>query len=225
MRTGLKTAIISLYRDLAMRTGFTARTIFTVYDYMFDPEQLRFLMDCIEQTARVDGCCLEAGCAKGSTTAFLKKWMDILGIQKNYIAIDTFSGFVNRHVEHEVMSRGKPNTISSPFSLNKRSWFDYSMKLANVGGVNSIQADIAEFNFEDISPISFCLLDVDLYLPIKKCLPNIYRNMSIGGIIVVDDCMPNNIYDGALQAYQEFMQSSGAIPRIECRKLGIIKKI
>jgi O-methyltransferase len=224
MRTGLRVGIMSLYRNFAMRTGVTARAAFSVYNYMFYPHQLRFLMDCIQDTANVPGCCVEAGCARGETTAFLKKWMDARGIEKKYVALDTFSGFVAGHYEHEIKSRGKPSTISAPFSINNIEWFNYSMKLADVTNVTSIQADVAEFDFDSLFPISFCLLDVDLYLPIKICLPNIYRNMSPGGIIVVDDCHPDNIYDGALQAYQEFMESLGVPRRIECGKLGFIRK-
>jgi O-methyltransferase len=224
MRTGLRIGIMSLYRDFVMRTGITAREEFSVYNYMFYPHQLRFLMDCIQDTANVPGCCAEVGCAKGNTTAFLKKWMDSQGIEKTYVALDTFSGFVAGHSDHEVKSRGKPSAISTLFTLNKREWFDYSMKLANVTNVVSIQTDAAKFDFDSLFPISFCLLDVDLYLPIRYCLPNIYRNMSPGGIIVVDDCQPENIYDGALQAYQEFIKSLGVPQRIECGKLGVIRK-
>jgi O-methyltransferase len=224
MRTGVKSAIISLYRDLALRTGINARTIFGVYDYMFDPRQLRFLMDCILDTASIPGCCVEAGCARGGTTAFLRKWMDIEGIRKDYIALDTFSGFVPSHAEYEIQSRRKSTAIRDAFSNNKKAWFDYSMKLANVTGVTSIEVDVAEFNFDSISPISFCLLDVDLYLPSKQCLPRIYDNMSPGGIIVVDDCESEKIYDGAMQAYEEFVVDIGVPKKIECGKLGVIHK-
>ena len=224
MRTGIKSRITSLCRDFAMRTGFAAQTIFSVYDYMFDPQQLRFLMDCIQDTENVIGCCVEVGCARGYTTAFLRKWMDVLGIRKNYIAIDTFSGFVPSQSEYEIKFRGKPHTIGEAFGIHKKAWFDYSLELAKVANVTSIQADVAEFDFDNISPISFCLLDVDLYVPINRCLPRIFRNMSPGGIIVVDDCQLDNIYDGAMQAYQEFITSIGVQQRIECRKLGLILK-
>ncbi len=220
----IKTSIISLYRDFAMKTGFTARTTFSLYDYMFDPQQLHFLMDCLQDTESAKGCCIEAGCAWGRTTVFLRKWMEARGITKDYIALDTFSGFVDSDTEFEIKYRSKPRELTKGFSFNKKVWFDYSIKLANVTNVTSIQADVAHFEFDKFAPISFCLLDVDLYLPIKKCLPNIYRNMSAGGIIIVDDCQPENIWDGAMQAYQEFTASIGAPQRIECGKLGVIIK-
>ena len=108
--------------------------------------------------------------------------------------------------------------------MNKKAWFDYSMKLAGVTGVTSIEGDVTEFNFDGISPISFCLLDVDLYLPIKQCLPRIYGNMSPGGIIVVDDCESEQLYDGAMQAYEEFVADIRVPKKVECGKLGVIHK-
>ena len=224
MRAGIKNALLSLYRDLSMSTGINTRSIFGVYGYMFDPRQLRFLMDCIQDTSKIPGCCVEAGCARGDTTAFLRKWMDVQGIKKNYIALDTFSGFTQSDAEYEIESRRKPTGIRFEFSTNKKKWFDYSMKLSNVTDVTSIEVDVAEFNFDSISPISFCLLDVDLYLPTKKCLPRIYDNMSSGGIIVVDDCESEKLYDGALQAYEEFVADIGVPKKIEHGKLGVIHK-
>src|SRR5262249_6980206 len=73
-RTGIRSAVISTWKNLAMRSGRSG-ALFSVYNYMFDPEQLRFLMDCVVATKNVPGACVEAGCAKGATTAFLRKWM------------------------------------------------------------------------------------------------------------------------------------------------------
>lgn len=41
---------------------------------------------------------------------------------------------------------------------------------------------------------------------------------------MVDDCQSDSIYDGAMQAYQEFMTNIGFNQRIECGKLGVITK-
>ncbi|HEY1782225.1 MAG TPA: TylF/MycF/NovP-related O-methyltransferase [Roseiarcus sp.] len=207
-----------------MKTGFMERMTFSVYDYMFDPQQLFFLTNCLQETANVKGCCIEVGCAWGHTTAFMKKWMDVQGIEKDYIALDTFSGFVAGDTEYEVKYRSKVQRLDREFSFNKKTWFDHSLKLSKVESVTSIQTDVSNFDFDKVAPISFCLLDVDLYLPTMKCLPNIYRNMSDGGIIVVDDCRVDNIWDGSMQAYQEFMASMSAPQRIECGKLGVITK-
>jgi O-methyltransferase len=224
MGTGIKRAITSLMKDAIVRTGIGQEQIFSVYQYMYDPEQLRLLMDLIVETASIPGNCVEAGCAYGATTALLRKWMECKGISKKYYAIDTFSGFCLEHVEYEIKSRNKPDRIRYPFSDNKKGWFDLSMKLSGINDVVSIEADVAKFDFSTLSPISFCLLDVDLYLPIAAALPSIYDACSPGGVIVCDDCSPNNLYDGALQAYEEFVSRKNLRKVIELNKLGIIRK-
>ena len=75
-----------------------------------------------------------------------------------------------------------------------------------------------------IAPIAFCLIDLDLYRPIKNALPTIFKNVSKGGVIVVDDCKEGGVWDGALQAYIEFCDEIGIEPKIVYSKLGIIVK-
>ena len=48
--------------------------------------------------------------------------------------------------------------------------------------------------------------------------------LSPGGMIVVDDCVPNNMFDGALQAYTEFLAEIGVTPCFKLDKLGILQK-
>ena len=72
--------------------------------------------------------------------------------------------------------------------------------------------------------ISFCLLDVDLYKPTIGALRHMWPNLSPGAIVVVDDCKPNQRYDGAFQAYAEFVESINAAPEIVLNKLGILRK-
>jgi hypothetical protein len=224
MGLGIKRAVISLVKDAVIRTGIGKEPMFAVYNYMFDPEQLRFLMDLVAETADVPGSCVEAGCAHGATTALLRKWMACKGIKKDYYAIDTFRGFKQDHVEHEIKSRNKPLGIRYPFSNNKKEWFDCSMKVSGINDVVSIEADVAAFEFSSLAPISFCLLDVDLYVPIAAALPKIYDSCSPGAVIVCDDCIPNSLYDGALQAYEEFVSSRGLKSEIRFGKLGIVRK-
>jgi hypothetical protein len=224
MGLGVKRALISLMRDAVIQTGIGKEPIFSVYNYMFDPAQLRFLMDLVAETADVPGSCVEAGCARGATTALLRKWMMCRGIVKNYYAIDTFRGFRTDHVEHEIKSRNKPGGIRYAFASNKKEWFDYSMKLSEVDDVVAIEADVATFDFSSVAPISFCLLDVDLYVPTAAALPRIYDCSSPGSVIVCDDCKPNSVYDGALQAYEEFARARHLDSVIKLGKLGIIRK-
>jgi hypothetical protein len=47
--------------------------------------------------------------------------------------------------------------------------------------------------------------------------------MSSGGIIIVDDCQPDQMWDGALQAYQEFARERNLPMEIVAEKLGVVR--
>ena len=68
-------------------------------------------------------------------------------------------------------------------------------------------------------------LDVDLYRPMKSGLSKLYQGLEPGGVIIVDDCDENDArWDGADQAYKEFMQEIGQPVDIVLGKLGVIRK-
>jgi SAM-dependent methyltransferase len=201
------------------------RYFFPCYLYNFTPSQLLYLCQCIEDTKDVSGNIAEVGCASGATTVFLNKYLDAREIKKEYYAIDTFSGFVKKDVDYEVMNRGKESNLFRHFQANKKKWFDGTMKQNNINRVRSIQNDVNEFDLTTLGPLSFCLLDVDLYRPVKKCLKELYGVLSPGGILIVDDCNPGKIkWDGSDQAYKEFMKETDLPIQIMHGKLGVIQK-
>lgn len=74
-------------------------------------------------------------------------------------------------------------------------------------------------------PIAFALLDVDLYKPIDDILPKLYAQLSDGGLIVVDDCVPGHPYwEGAYLAYRDFASKIGAPEEIVSDKFGLVCK-
>ena len=75
-----------------------------------------------------------------------------------------------------------------------------------------------------MKPIRLVVLDVDLYLPTKKALNEVFALMEDDGVIIVDDVMNNNRWDGAYQAYFEFCNEQNIIPEITGKKTGIIRK-
>lgn len=198
-------------------------SFFNRYEYMFSPEELCFLCSCITKTRNLPGPILEVGCAMGNTTVFLNKHMDYSKIEKQYICIDTFSGFTQTDIKHEI-SRGKDLTIlNTEFKMNSQKWFDRTMQINGISRVKSFQADIGQFEFKETKDISFCLIDVDLYIPVKLALEKTYKLMDNGGIIVVDDCWQNQIYDGAYQAYIEFVSTHNLPKKIVLGTLGVIE--
>jgi O-methyltransferase len=212
-------------REVLLRTPF-GRYLGYRYHYMFSPAQLCFLADCITKTAKLAGPIFEIGCAAGITTVWLNKHMDDCGIDKPYFAIDTFKGFANEDIEYEASKRGKSErrtVMKEIFAENKKSWVQKTLDRNDVTRVTLIEADASKFDYGKYRDISFALIDVDLYLPVKKVLERLYPLMAEGGIIIVDDCEGPGLWDGALQAYEEFTRDFSIPFRIEHRKLGVIE--
>jgi O-methyltransferase len=199
-----------------------------VYPYYFTVPQLCFLCQCVGQVREVKGAFAEVGCAYGNTTIFINKYMDAEKIDKKYYAIDTFSGFVPEDIAYEVSKRHKDPSryyiANTVFEYNKKS-FDYTMNRNGINRVVSIQADVNKFDLTRLGALSFVLLDVDLYRPMKKCLKELYRVLTPNGIIIVDDCDSKVIeWEGSAQAYKEFMQEINQPTQIVHGKLGIVMK-
>lgn len=213
-------------KDLAFRTPL--RDHFGVrYSYRFTPAQLAFLCDGLTATSDVPGCVVEAGCSVGLTTLFLNHHLASAGIEKTYFAIDTFSGFRDEDLEVE-LARGKVREYyRGRFVVNDQHWFDHTMSrdVTTRTHVRSIRADVGAFDFVQLAPISFALLDVVFYQPTKLALPRVWQALAPGGMVIVDDCFDHHHPDdGAGQAYHEFVADMGRPPRIEVEKCGVLVK-
>jgi predicted O-methyltransferase YrrM len=202
------------------------RFFFPGFDLQMSPPQLCYLCNCLQITKDVPGIILEIGCAYGATTLFLNRYLDAVGIDKDYVVIDTFSGFIQEDLDYEINQRGKQkNLYTGKYAANKKKWFDGTMQIHGIHRVHSIQTDANLFDYSSLGKISFCLIDVDLYRPVKRSLSQIYPILSIGGIIVVDDCDPKIVpWDGSDQAYKEWCKETGNPVDVVCGKLGLVNK-
>src|SRR4051794_2440720 len=88
----------ALLQRVLLRTPL-ARRLWPRYPYMFTPPQLAFLGRELELAPA--GSALEIGCANGDTTVWLNRWLDAIGTDRAYVAIDTFSGFPSRDIAVE----------------------------------------------------------------------------------------------------------------------------
>jgi SAM-dependent methyltransferase len=194
------------------------------YRNTYVPAHLCRLISLLDQTVDIPGSILEVGCFKGETTIWLNKHLEDKKIAKRYYALDTFEGFTDADLTYEVSRRGKRMSELSAFASNRRSWFDKTMRLNGLHNVTSIQADASKFDYSSVGPISFALVDLDLYLPMKAALGAAFAVLSPGGILVADDCQPNINYDGALQAFTEFVSDNHLPLQIDLNRLGVAVK-
>lgn len=209
-----------LRKEVLFHTPFKKLFLFK-YEFMQSPRQLMGIGTLLESTKDIAGDIVEVGVGYGHTTVFLNRIINEWSSEKKYICIDTFFGFENRDISFERESRGKKQEDYSAFKVNKKKWFDETMRINYINRVTSYEADASTFTFS--GPISFCLLDVDIYLPTKNVLEKIWPLMSKGGIIVIHDCKPNTNFDGSLQAYTEFIEKN-SLPKEIQNGHGILRK-
>jgi hypothetical protein len=222
------------YRELMLR-GYFRKWWYPRYQFQYFPRQLCFLANCIDRTSNVDGAIIEIGCAHGLTTTFLYEYMTDSKIAKEYICIDTFSGFTPDDISVERNQRGKDFEYEATFKNNNVEWFKEALRWRHITDITVIEGDICALD-RSLLPekVAFCLLDVDLYRPVKIGLERIYPRLGQGGIIVVDDCWSkpthlwvdgvSDAYDGATQAYQEFTSELGLPKKFIETKLAIIER-
>jgi O-methyltransferase len=110
------------------------------------------------------------------------------------------------------------------FTINSRHWFERTMRFNGISRVAAQAAAIQDFNFTAETQFCFVLLDVDLYLPTKTALEKLWPRLSPGGIIVIDDCQPEHVYDGSRQALQEFSAAHGLVFEVLETKLGVLRR-
>lgn len=198
------------------------------YRYAFSPAQLARLTTLLTEAVAAPGDCLEVGCYRGYTTVWLNRHLDAVASAKRYHAVDTFGGFVPADVAHEQQARGKGSRDDArafaKFTINSQAWFDATMRQNAITRVTSHAAAVQDFVFPEQARYCFVLVDVDLYLPTKVALERLWPRLSPGGVVVVDDCQENHVYDGSRQALEEFCAAQGVAFEIVEQKLGVIRR-
>ena len=191
------------------------------YTYNLDPLQLAEIINSLEKVKSLKGVICEIGVARGMTTRFICEYLKDVNNKPSFYCIDTFNSFVKEDVQYEIDKRKKNKSELIGFSYNNfNSWkknfkdFDY---------IKAVQLDVKHFNFEKIRPIKFALLDVDLYVPTLTTLNNLKENMVEGGVLMVDDVSENNSWDGANQAFHEFVKRHSLKFKLVGNKCGVVE--
>jgi hypothetical protein len=201
-----------------------ARFLLPRYRYLFFPEQLWALCETAERCAALGGAFAEIGAYNGLTTVYLNYHLRTKEFSPTYYSLDTFTGFTEEDVAIE-RERGKSVDYSGTFGNTSKECYERTMQMNGLDNVTVIQADAATFDYTTLKPLSFALVDLDLYRPCQIALTACWKQLLPGGTIVVDDCTKDNDdYDGALQAYVEFCGEQGLPVDIRHGKLGFISK-
>ena len=192
------------------------------YQYAINPAMLAFLIHAIDATRGKGGTVCEIGVGWGRTSVFLLEHMRSAGYEDRVLFVDTFRGFTSESISHEVEHRGKLRRQIDRFGYASPRIYEKNLRKQGYDNFEVIASDCEKVDWDCIGSLAVVLLDVDLYLPTLRTLETIYPLLVPGGIILVDDCQPDQIYDGSLQAYSEFTKSRNLTFEIIGGKAGLI---
>jgi hypothetical protein len=227
LMTRTRLHLLKLLKNLAFHSPFRRFVIYR-HGLRFTPEQLCFMIRCLNETRSIPGDIVEIGCAGGQTTVFLNKHLDEIGeTSRKYLCLDTFEGFTDEDIAFEIQHRGKErfrDRFQTSFRLNDVRWFREMLRWNRIERALCIQCDICHFEFPSDQKISFSLVDVDLYRPTAAALGKVFDKLSSGGLMLVDDCTDVVAHDGSRQAYEEFLKARNLRGEIVCGRMGLIRK-
>jgi O-methyltransferase len=210
-------------RYLIYRTPLLRRLMSPKYRYKVSPGQLAALVGLIDATRQTGGSVIEIGVANGRTSVFLLEHLETTGDPRHVLLFDTFNGFTAESVDFEVAHRGKIAKHYNTFRYGDEQRLRNQLTSLGYHHFEIFPGDASEFDWSTVAPIAVVHLDIDLYVPTKAVLDNIWPHIVPGGGIVIDDCREGP-YDGSLQAYQEFIAEHGMPFERAGSKGGVLRK-
>ena len=193
------------------------------YKYNVEPAQLSELIKSIDRLAMGrKNTIVEIGVARGMTTRFLAEHISLNSYNVDYFCLDTFSSFIDKDINYEVEKRNKNKKDLLAFEYN--DYLKWKKNFQEYKFIKPIKCDCSTFDFSSIAPINLCFLDVDLYKPTINTLNKIWDFMAEDSVIIIDDVKENNEWDGAFQAFMEFVNEKKLNYYLVGTKCGVIKK-
>jgi O-methyltransferase len=209
---------------VAYRAPLINRLMSPRYRYKVSPGQLAVLVELMNATSSIGGTVAEIGVAHGSSSVFILEHLRSVGDSRRVLLFDTFEGFTAESVDFEVSQRGKLSSNYSIFRYGDEQRFRKRLCSLGYTQFETVKGDASKFDWKSIAPIAVVHLDIDLYQPTKAILNDVWPLLVEGGGIVVDDCQPDNPYDGSLQAYEEFLAEHDLKFERAGSKGGVVRK-
>jgi len=156
------------------------------------PERLYLFLHHLIETRDVPGPIVEIGCNLGGTAIIARRMLRGLGIDKPYICIDTFDGFIDEQFAVDE-ALGTPAEVHDLFSGNSKELVTKILRRHQCDDIELRQGDITTLP-DDALPdgCSTVLVDVDLTEPTYAALKRFWPRMSRGGVMLIDDCPENS---------------------------------
>ncbi len=175
------------------------------------PERLYAYLDALWQRRQLDGAVVEIGCWLCGTAVVASRMLDRLGCRKDYVCVDTFSGFVPAQFESDRRALGVPAADRKRFSETSLSMVERLLRHWHADQLLILVGDDICRMPPALLPkrIAVCLLDVDLAEPVYQGLRRVVPRLVPGGIVLVDDCPENTSWAGARVGYRHWCAEAG----------------
>jgi SAM-dependent methyltransferase len=168
------------------------------------PHRLYAFLDALWHRRDSVGAVVEVGCWRGGTTRVAYRFLQAIQSPRQYVAIDTFAGFVDDHFQRD-RRHGTPLRLRAGFAVNSFDAVRRSLDAAGCGDVDLIQGEITTLP-DSMLPesVAVSLIDVDLDIPTYTGLVRIAKRLAPDGIVLVDDCDQESGFKGARAGYRRF---------------------
>lgn len=184
------------------------------------PDRLYAWHDALLRTRDVPGAVVEVGCSVGGTAAVSWRFLERIGVDRRYVCVDTFSGFVLDQFDADVALGNDPGN-RHVFADNSQALTRSVLDRHGAHGVELVRGDISTLNPEHLpGRIAAALVDVDLADPVYAALALLWPRLSPGGVILVDDC-PEHCDWQARAGYRRFVQEQG-LPERYTFEMGVV---
>ena len=167
----------------------------------------------------IEGDYVECGVWKGGNILLFKKFLEIEEtIQRKIYAFDTYEGMTapdkndfeisNNNFASQLLKKdkSKKSNIWGICSLEEvmKNISKHTLNLENINFIKGPVEDTLNINKNIPEKISLLRLDTDWYQSTKKELEVLYKNVSKGGVIIIDDY---GHWGGSKKAVDEFFSN------------------
>ena len=148
----------------------------------FDKDIYKNIKNVIDNN--VEGDIVELGCNIGTTSIFIKKFLNLYAPDRKFHVYDSWKGLPERHEKDgnntKTFIKGSCQTNKENF-INVFKHFNLELPIINDGFFK----DIPDEKYPD--KIAFAFFDGDLYTSIIDSFNKTFHKISKNGIIIVDD--------------------------------------
>jgi hypothetical protein len=165
--------------------------------------QVGYFSRLLERVQNIDGDVVECGVASGRSLAIIASLVRSSGTERRIWGFDSWRGL-------PPPSNEDAGSVAGEGAFSAASIDEVRLRLELFGfdsmeGIRLVQGDLAKtLANAPIDRIAFLHLDVDLYESYQASLTNLWRKVSSGGIVALDEYADPS-WPGATRAVDEFL--------------------